>query len=289
MLLVLSDPPLLICSLHLVSSISWSSYIFLKNKTKQSLVVFWACKICLWVNCTDPLRALSEAVQDNKKRSPIVSLAVKLVAGNSHLFSLYRRISLHNFASFVNPLLFTKIEGRILLRNQRSNILASPCSAVPAHYTAMFCSSLLQPSAHGGAEQSCRSCSSPCSAKKQNPNPGALHTTQQSCQSALCPKQAARLYEALDNWKDHNWKGDSRMNNEHTARKLKCENFWEQKIPRKMSVKKGKGMVCKVVIDVALWQTFSNPAFELLGQELTQGYTLVACKGLDIGQNVLFN
>ena len=179
MLLVLSDPPLLICSLHLVSSISWGSYLFLKNKTKRSLVVFWACKICLWVNCTDPLRALSEAVQDNKKRSPIVSLAVKLVAGNSHLFSLNRRISLHNFASFVNPSLFTKIEGRILLRNQRSNILASPCIAVPAHYTAMFCLSLLQPSAHGDAKQICRSCSSPRSAKKQNPQPSctAHHTT----------------------------------------------------------------------------------------------------------------
>ena len=177
MLLVLSDPPLLICSLHLVSSISWGSYLFLKNKTKRSLVVFWACKICLWLNCTDPLRALSEAVQDNKKRSPIVSLAVKLVAGNSHLFSLYRRISLHNFASFVNPSLFTMIEGRILLRNQRSNILASPCSPVPAHYTAKFCLSLLQPSAHGGAKQSCRSCSSPCQSKQRSrtPNPRALH------------------------------------------------------------------------------------------------------------------
>ena len=81
---------------------------------------------------------------------------------------------------FVNPSLFTKIEGRILLRNQRSNILASPCSAVPAHYTAMFCLSLLQPSAHGGAKQSCRSCSSPWSAKKQNPQPSCTahnHTT----------------------------------------------------------------------------------------------------------------
>ena len=41
----------------------------------------------------------------------------------------------------------------------------------------MFCSSLLQPSAHGGAKQSCRSCSSPCQSKQRSrtPNPRALH------------------------------------------------------------------------------------------------------------------
>ena len=237
MLLVLSDPPLLICSLHLVSSISWGSYLFLKNKTKRSLVVFWACKICLRVNCTDPLRALSEAVQDNKKRSPIVSLAVKLVAGNSHLFSLYRRISLHNFASFVNPLLFTKIEGRILLRNQRSNILASPCIAAQCLHTTRQCSAWVSCSPQHTAEQNRVAVASLvhllAQQRSRTPNPGALHTTQQSCQSALCPKQAARLFEALDNWKDHNWKGDSWMNNEHTARKLKCEKFWEKKFPGK--------------------------------------------------------
>ena len=197
MLLVLSDPPLLICSLHLVSSISWGSYLFLKNKTKRSLVVFWACKICLWVNCTDPLRALSEAVQDNKKRSPIVSLAVKLVAGNSHLFSLNRRISLHNFASFVNPSLFTKIEGRILLRNQRSNILASPCSAVPAH-TTWQCSAWVACSPQHTAEQNRVAGLVHLLAQQRSrtPNPQprctAHHTTKLPVSSL--PKTGARLW-----------------------------------------------------------------------------------------------